>query len=129
MRAIGLVNDNRGETSAPPNAEARVSRAARAIDAHPEAELTVARLARDAGLSPFHFLRTFERLTGVTPHQYVLRARLRGAAVRLVEEPGNVLEIALDSGFGDVSNFNRAFRAEFQVSPTAFRERHAKRAS
>ena len=129
VRAIGLVNDNRGETSAPPSAEARVSRAVRAIDGHPEGELTVTRLARNAGLSPFHFLRTFERLTGVTPHQYVLRARLRGAAVRLVEEPGNVLEIALDSGFGDVSNFNRAFRAEFQVSPTAFRERHTKTAS
>ena len=79
-------------------------------------------LAREAGLSPYHFLRTFERITGVTPHQYVLRARLREAAIRLVAEPGNVLDIALDCGFGDVSNFNRAFRTEFGVSPRAYRQ-------
>ncbi len=78
-------------------------------------------LGREAGLSPYHFLRTFERLTGLTPHQYVRRARLRQAAMRLAADPGRVLDIALDSGFGDVSNFNRAFRAEFGVSPRGYR--------
>jgi len=48
-------------------------------------------------------------------------ARLREAAVRLVAEPGTVLDIALDCGFGDVSNFNRAFRTEFGMSPRAYR--------
>jgi AraC family transcriptional regulator len=105
----------------PRNAEARVSRIVRAIDRHPDARLALSSLARDAGLSPYHFLRTFERLTGVTPHQYVLRARLRHAAFRLVAEPRNVLDIALDCGFGDVSNFNRAFRAEFGVAPRRYR--------
>ena len=52
----------------------------------------------------------------------VLRARLREAATRLVDEPGKVLDIAFDSGFGDVSNFNRAFRTEFGVSPRGFRQ-------
>ena len=80
-------------------------------------------LAREAGLSPYHFLRTFERLTGVTPHQYVMRARLREAAMRIVAESGKVLDIALDCGFGDISNFNRAFRTEFCVSPRAYRQR------
>jgi AraC-like DNA-binding protein len=60
-------------------------------------------------------------VTGITPHQYVRRARLREAGMRLVAEPGKVLDLALDSGFGDVSNFNRAFRAEFGMSPIAFR--------
>ena len=83
--------------------------------------MTLGSLAREAGLSRFHFLRTFERLTGVTPHQYVMRARLREAAIRLVAESGNVLDIALDCGFGDVSSFNRAFRNEFGVSPRVFR--------
>jgi AraC-like DNA-binding protein len=44
------------------------------------------------------FLRTFQQLTGLTPHQFVL-------------------DIALDCGFGDVSNFNRAFRNEFGENP------------
>ena len=82
-------------------------------------------LAHEARLSPYHFLRTFEHLTGLTPHQYVRRARLREAATQLLTESGKVLDVALDCGFGDVSNFNRAFRAEFGVSPRVFR--HASR--
>ena len=93
------------------------------IEQHPDNELSLADLARAAKLSPFHFLRTFQDLTGVTPHQYVMRTRLRHAATRLVLEPDAVLDIAFRSGFGDVSNFNRAFRAEFGVNPRAYRGR------
>lgn len=109
---------------APPSTVARVTRAVRMIDEQPDASLTLDTLAGEAGLSPYHFLRTFERLTGVTPHQYVRRARLRHAAVRLMSERTNVLDIALDCGFGDVSNFNRAFRAEFGVSPRVHRHQN-----
>ena len=105
----------------PSRTVARVTRAVRIIERRPDASLTLGRLAHDAGLSPFHFLRTFERLTGVTPHQYVLRARLREAALRLVDDASRVLDIALDCGFGDISNFNRAFRTEFGVTPRAYR--------
>ncbi len=103
------------------NAEARVTRAVRTIDADPSAGLRLGQLAREADLSPYHFLRTFKCLTGITPHQYVLRARLREAARRLAAGTEKVVEVALDSGFGDVSNFNRAFRGEFGVSPRVFR--------
>ena len=124
VRAIELAAGTSSRSGGfPPNAEARVTRTIRTIDRHSNAPLTLNRLARDAGLSPYHFLRTFERLTGVTPHQYVRRARLREAAKRLVAETGTVLDIALDCGFGDVSNFNRAFRTEFGRSPLAFRAR------
>jgi len=118
-RAAGIAPDLK---ELPPNAMARVTRTVRAIERNPEAAHTLGSLARQAGLSPYHFLRTFDRLTGVTPHQYVLHARLREAAVRLATEPGKVLDIALDCGFGDVSNFNRAFRAEFRANPRSFRQ-------
>ncbi len=114
--------------NAPPSAVARVTRAVRTMERYPDAQLNLARLAREAGLSPYHFLRTFERLTGVTPHQYLLRARLRHAAMRLAAEPGKILDIALDCGFADVSNFNRAFRAEFGVTPSRFRGKAARSA-
>lgn len=104
------------------SAVARVTRAVRLIERHPETALTLCSLGREAGLSPYHFLRTFVRLTGETPHQYVRRARLREAAMRLADEPARVLDIALDCGFGDVSNFNHAFRTEFGVSPRIFRQ-------
>jgi AraC-like DNA-binding protein len=110
-----------------PAAVARVTRTLRMIERHPDARLTLGRLAREAALSPYHFLRIFESLTGVTPHQYILRQRLRHAAMRLIVEPGKVLDIALDSGFGDVSNFNRAFRAEFGLSPRAYRRHNHRR--
>jgi len=114
-----------GDSCRPPRtrafADARVTKAVRAIDRHPDSSLTLDALAREAGLSRYHFLRTFEQLTGLTPHQYVLRARLREAAMRIVAESGTVLDIALDCGFGDVSNFNRAFRTEFGMSPRAYR--------
>jgi AraC family transcriptional regulator len=104
---------------------ARVTRAVRLIERSPDAHLTIARLAREAGLSPYHFLRVFQRLTGVTPHQFLLRTRLRHAAMRIALEPAKILDIALDSGFGDVSNFNRAFRAEFGVTPARFRSQNS----
>jgi len=126
--AVGAVKLAAGlswnDGALPLNAEARVTRAVRAIDDRPDRDLSLGTLARDSGLSPYHFLRTFERLTGVTPHQYVLRARLRAAATRLTTDAGRVIDVALDSGFRDISNFNRAFRTEFGVSPRAYRQRY-----
>src|SRR5262249_31876683 len=107
-----------------PSSEARVTRALRWIERHLRDGLDVSlnSLACAAGLSPYHFLRAFESVTGVTPHQYILRWRLREAAVRLSADSEKVSDVALDCGFGDVSNFNRAFRTEFGVSPRGFRK-------
>ncbi|SIT49935.1 AraC family transcriptional regulator [Paraburkholderia piptadeniae] len=113
------------ETSA--SAWARVTQIVRVIDEAPDAPHTLASLAQMCGLSDFYFLRTFERVTGVTPHQYVLRARLRHAALRLAGEDTKIVDIALDSGFNDVSNFNHAFRAEFGMSPRAWRVQRSSR--
>jgi AraC-like DNA-binding protein len=104
-----------------PGAAARVATAVRFIERYLVTRLTLGDLAREAGLSRFHFLRTFQRLIGVTPHRYILRARLREAAMRLEAESTGILNIALDCGFSDLSNFSRAFRAEFGVSPRVYR--------
>jgi AraC family transcriptional regulator len=122
VEALRLANDDerrRGEVL--PSAEARVTRVVRMIDECPDAEHSLTRMAEEARLSPYHFLRTFEAVAGLTPHQYVMRMRLRRAAVRLVREDASVLDIAFDCGFGDISNFNRSFRAEFGMSPRVFR--------
>ena len=106
-----------------PSTFARVTDSVRMIDRDPAAPWTLSRLAESARLSPYHYLRTFTRLTGVTPHQFVLRTRLRSAAIRLVADDAKVIEIALDSGFNDVSNFNRAFREEIGVAPREYSRR------
>jgi AraC family transcriptional regulator len=120
LRFAGSNPSNRGGD--PPSALARITRAVRMIESNLHEDLTLTRMAEEARLSPYHFLRTFTNLTGLTPHQYVLRARLREVALGLAIGRKRVLDVALDSGFGDVSNFNRAFRTEFGVSPRRYRE-------
>ncbi|HYI92977.1 MAG TPA: AraC family transcriptional regulator, partial [Bryobacteraceae bacterium] len=99
----------------------KVTRIVRMIENHTDAPLDLHTLARVARLSPYHFLRTFHGITGVTPHQYLLRTRLRAAAVHLRTDSRKVVDIAFDCGFGDVSNFNRTFRMEFGISPRMYR--------
>jgi AraC-like DNA-binding protein len=100
---------------------ARVTRVVRFIEKEPNANGSLADFARVAGLSPYHFLRVFVAVAGVTPHQYLLRGRLRRAALLLRSERIKVVDVALDCGFSDVSNFNRAFRAEFGMTPRFYR--------
>lgn len=130
-----LADFTPGTNGAPPSTYARVTRAVRLIESRiqetghesgAEDALSLRRLAEEARLSPYHFLRTFEHLTGLTPHQYIRRLRLRRAAAALATSRGSrVLDVALDCGFNDVSNFNHAFRSEFRCAPRAFRRFHA----
>lgn len=86
-----------------------------------DAPLSLAMLAQEAGLSRYHFLRTFRAVVGMTPHQYVLRTRLQRAAVQLRESDVSVATVAFDAGFNDLSSFNRRFRDVMGMSPTAYR--------
>jgi AraC family transcriptional regulator len=104
-----------------PSSLARVTRAVRMLENQFEQSHSLASLAQIAKLSRFHFLRAFESLTGTTPHQYLLRLRLHRAALRLKKEHTKIVDIALGCGFGDISNFNRSFRAEFGVNPRQWR--------
>jgi AraC family transcriptional regulator len=88
---------------------------------HTSERHTLAELARIAGTSRYHFLRVFRSVTGVTPHQWLLRARLRDAAHRLGACDDSITNIALDVGFDDLSNFIRSFHAEFGISPRKYR--------
>jgi AraC family transcriptional regulator len=122
-RTVQLTGDSLSRTSdSSPATIARITRSLRMIERDPKAPLTLPALAKEARLSPYHFLRTFVRMTGVTPHRYIVRARLREAAIRLATEDTNIVDIALDCGFGDVSNFNHAFQAEFKVNPRMYRK-------
>ncbi len=94
---------------------------ARWMDSHVHERIDLDAAAGATGLSPFHFLRLFSSVIGVTPHQYLVRSRLRLAARLLTYEDHSVTDIALDVGFGDLSNFVRTFRRAAGVSPTRFR--------
>ena len=117
--AIALAGGERRAMPSPH--DGRLSEVLRYMAAHSAAPHKLAGLARMAGLSPYHFLRSFKAATGVTPHQWLLRARLRDAAEKLVSTKMPVTEIALDVGFEDLSNFTRSFHAEFGASPRQYR--------
>ena len=92
------------------------------IDAHSHEAIELEDAAAQAGVSAFHFLRAFSAVLGVTPHQYLLRSRLRHAARLLADDARSVTDIAYDVGFADLSNFVRTFHRAAGVSPTRFRQ-------
>jgi len=99
----------------------RAVEAALWISEHAPEPIDLAAIARLSGLSPFHFLRSFAKTIGVTPHQYLVRCRLQQAARLLAERERAITDIALDCGFNDLSNFIRTFRRAAGMSPRAFR--------
>jgi AraC-like DNA-binding protein len=92
------------------------------IDAHSHRPIGLEDAAGQAGISPFHFLRLFSDTLGVTPHQYLVRSRLRHAARRLADDDSAITDIAYDVGFGDLSNFVRTFHRAAGASPLRFRQ-------
>jgi AraC-like DNA-binding protein len=78
-------------------------------------------LAAMGQVSRFHFIRLFRAVTGESPRQYLIGARLRAAADRLTDTAEPITRIAFDIGFNDISHFNATFRRAFGLSPTAWR--------
>ena len=125
MFAVRFVEIVSGAARKPPTAAARDRRraveAALWIDAHSQRRLDLETMAKEAGLSAFHFLRLFGNVVGATPHQYLIGSRLRRAARLLADESLAITDIAYDVGFGDLSNFVRTFHRAAGVSPRRFR--------
>ncbi|AGU49619.1 transcriptional regulator, AraC family [Variovorax paradoxus B4] len=92
------------------------------IDANSHDDIGLEGAASEAGLSSFHFLRLFSQVLGVTPHQYLVRSRLRHAARLLADDDRPVTDVAFDVGFADLSNFVRTFHRAAGVSPRGFRQ-------
>ncbi|MGH7041737.1 MAG: helix-turn-helix transcriptional regulator, partial [Acetobacteraceae bacterium] len=104
-RFVALLGDHPTSAAAPGARDRRRAvEAARWLEAHAQEPVSLDRAAAVAGLSPFHFLRLFARVLGVTPHQYLLRVRLRHAARLLAEDHLAVTDIAFEAGFADLSN-------------------------
>jgi AraC family transcriptional regulator len=121
-RVINAIADNRQTVAAPTGLEAaRVVEVIRLVESDAARPIELKEMATTANMSKYHFLRVFRRLTGVTPHQYLISARLRRAALALASSRRPVLEIALDAGFGDLSTFNRRFGTTFGLTPTRYR--------
>ncbi len=122
-RFVELVSGRRRKHGEPSQRDRRRAiEAALWLDAHAHRAVDLNQTARIAELSPFHFLRVFALVLGVTPHQYLMRSRLRRAARLLASDDRSITDIAFDVGFGDLSNFVRTFHRAARMSPRQFRK-------
>jgi len=99
----------------------RVRAALTMLDTRCDEAWSLTALAAQVGMSPYHFARLFRRVAGVSPHRYLVEARLRRASALLVDTDRAVTDVALDVGFDDLSNFVRTFHRRVGQSPGAFR--------
>lgn len=96
----------------------------RQIEQDPSRPHLAAEQARAMGLSLSGFRKTFHALTGLAPHQFILRARMEKAAALLKNPKHSVGEVGSRVGFPDVYGFSRHFKKHFGQSPRQWREEH-----
>lgn len=85
--------------------------------------LTIDEVARDAAMSPFHFIRQFNALFGATPHQFRIQARVDHARHLLAARNDSVTDVCLEVGFSSLGSFSDLFTRRVGLSPTAYRRR------
>lgn len=93
------------------------------IDQHYAENLTVDSLARLIPLSPNYFMYCFKRVTGTSIVSYITQIRIRNACELLQNSGKQVLQIAMECGFDNLSNFNRQFKKNTGCSPMQYRKR------
>jgi AraC-like DNA-binding protein len=86
--------------------------------------LSIEGVAREVAISPFHFIRQFEAVFGLTPHQFRTRCRL-DRAKRLLAADRSVTEVCMEVGFSSVGSFSELFRRRVGTPPSAYR-RHVR---
>jgi AraC-like DNA-binding protein len=94
----------------------------RLVEVH-DATVSIEQVAREAGISPFHFIRQFEALFGATPHQFRIQARLDRARVLLAAGRHSVTDVCMEVGFSSLGSFSYLFSRRLGESPSAYQRR------
>jgi AraC family transcriptional regulator len=92
------------------------------VAAHLDTPLTLPLLAGVADMDVFRFIRSFKQSTGLSPHRYVLEARIARAKELLRDRGLSITEVALQTGFATPSHFSVTFRRIASVTPREFRD-------
>ncbi len=90
------------------------------INDHICEEITIADLAKAVSFSPWYARRLFIKYLDMTPAVYIRRLKLSKSALRLRDESCQILDVALDMGFGSVDGYQRAFRREYGINPKEY---------
>jgi AraC family transcriptional regulator len=118
-----MRNGGRPSPTAPRNEDARVSKAIAFMRENLRLRLSLADIAREAGLSAFHFVRVFKAATGETPHRHLTGLRVDAARRHLVKGELPIGEIAYLCGFASPAHLSTAFTRHAGMSPSAYRSR------
>ena len=84
---------------------------------------TIEQLAREVRISPFHFIRRFEAVFGVTPHQFRIASRIELAKALLARGEHSVTEVCMEVGFSSLGSFSTLFAQRVGETPSAYRRR------
>jgi AraC-like DNA-binding protein len=84
---------------------------------------SIADLAREVRISPFHFIRQFEAVFGVTPHQFRIQTRLDAARQLLAGGQHSVTDVCMEVGFSSLGSFSALFTRRIGEAPSAYRRR------
>lgn len=84
---------------------------------------SIADLAREVQISPFHFIRQFEAVFGVTPHQFRIQTRLDAAKHLLAMGQHSVTDVCMEVGFSSLGSFSSLFTERMGEAPSAYRRR------
>ena len=87
----------------------------------PENLYLIEEMAQDTNISPFHLIRKFKKLYGLTPHQFQIQCKVRKAQ-KLLEEEKSVCEVTYDAGFCDQSHLDRCFQKIVGMTPREHKE-------
>ena len=91
------------------------------ITNHCTENINVDDLADLAGFSKFHFSRLFKQFSGVSCYEYLTQKRINHAETLLIEPNISITEVAMRSGFGSLSTFNRIFKAAKHCTPSEYK--------
>lgn len=103
-------------------ADRRLRRVLEFMEHHYAENLSLAELAKEAGISRFHFVNLFKKACGVTPHQYLMELRINAAAALLKGSDLGIKEIAARCGYHSTAHFVVAFQKHFKQTPTRYRK-------
>lgn len=103
-----------------PDLVVRMQRLAEYIEAHADESLPLARLAREAHLSPHHLQRTFTAVLGVSPRQFQAAKRLEQFKARL-RDGDAVLTATYETGYGSTSRVYEQVTGGLGMTPSAYR--------
>jgi AraC-like DNA-binding protein len=88
-----------------------------------ESAPTIEQLAREVRISPFHFIRQFEAVFGVTPHQFRIASRIELAKTLLAGADHSVTDVCMEIGFSSLGSFSTLFVQRVGETPSAYRRR------